>query len=63
MIPAAGTTREEVFQNLAAQFVPLNRFGAADEVSGLVAFLASERATFIPGASFDVDGGCKRSII
>jgi 3-oxoacyl-[acyl-carrier protein] reductase len=63
MVGATGPSREEVFQNLAAQFVPLGRFGVVEEVSGLVAFLASERATFITGASFDVDGGYTRSMI
>ncbi|GIF68306.1 short-chain dehydrogenase/reductase [Asanoa ishikariensis] len=50
-------TEEEFFAELAAQEVPLGRFGTVDEVSGLVAFLASDRASYITGASIDVAGG------
>jgi NAD(P)-dependent dehydrogenase (short-subunit alcohol dehydrogenase family) len=48
---------DEFFGQLAKAEVPLGRFGHADEVSGLVAFLASERASYIAGASIDVGGG------
>jgi 3-oxoacyl-[acyl-carrier protein] reductase len=41
---------------------PLGRIGSAQEISGLVAFLASERASFITGAAFTVDGGVFPSI-
>jgi NAD(P)-dependent dehydrogenase (short-subunit alcohol dehydrogenase family) len=42
---------------LAKAEVPMGRFGSVDEVSGLVAFLASDRASYITGAVVDVAGG------
>jgi len=37
--------------------VPLNRFGLPNEVSDLVLFLSSERASFITGSCVIIDGG------
>ena len=39
-----------------AQELPFGRFGRADEVGDTVAFLASERASWISGTSVVVDG-------
>jgi 3-oxoacyl-[acyl-carrier protein] reductase len=50
-------SEEEFFNKLAADEVPLGRFGTAEEVSGIVAFLASDRASYITGAVIDVAGG------
>ena len=48
---------DEFFAMLASDEVPLGRFGSADEVSGIVAFLASDRASYLTGTSIDVAGG------
>jgi NAD(P)-dependent dehydrogenase (short-subunit alcohol dehydrogenase family) len=40
----------------AASF-PIPRLGRPDEVAELVAFLASDRAAYITGASLDINGG------
>jgi NAD(P)-dependent dehydrogenase (short-subunit alcohol dehydrogenase family) len=54
---APGRPAGEFFAQLAADEVPLGRFGQPEEVAGLVAFLASDRASYIAGASIDIGGG------
>jgi NAD(P)-dependent dehydrogenase (short-subunit alcohol dehydrogenase family) len=53
---------DRFLERLAAEEVPMRRFGRPDEVAGIVAFLAGERASYITGASIDVSGGMGRYV-
>ncbi len=52
----------EAFRADAARQQPLGRIGRPEDVADLVVFLASERASFITGASITVDGGASRGV-
>jgi 3-oxoacyl-[acyl-carrier protein] reductase len=45
------------YREMVKPLIPLGRIGEPDEVAGLVAYLASEEAGFITGASYTIDGG------
>ena len=51
---------EAGYEDWAAD-VPLDRIGEPGELGDIVAFLASDRASFVNGAALPVDGGSTRS--
>jgi 3-oxoacyl-[acyl-carrier protein] reductase len=42
--------------------IPLKRLARPEEIANLIVFLASERASYITGAVFQVDGGCIKGL-
>lgn len=44
-----------------AASIPIRRHGRAEEIGDVVAFLASERASYVTGATIQVDGGVIQS--
>jgi len=51
-----GQSEAEVLKPRVAK-IPLGRMGAAGEIAAVAAFLASERASFVTGSAWAVDGG------
>jgi 3-oxoacyl-[acyl-carrier protein] reductase len=51
-----GQSEAEVLKPRVAK-IPLGRMGAPEEIAAAVVFLASERASFITGSAWAVDGG------
>lgn len=60
-----GTDREEAIQSFLDEERPgmeLGRRGHAEEVANVVAFLCSERASFVNGSNYRVDSGSVQTI-
>lgn len=55
------TDIEAVFKRFGAAH-PLGRIGEAEEVAEMVAYLASDRASFCTGGDFLIDGGLKAGL-
>jgi len=53
----------EAAQSEATSAIPLRRMGRPEEVADAVAFLASERASYITGSVVLLDGGLHRAMI
>ena len=59
---ASGKPKEEMIGVWAAQ-VPMRRLASPEEIAAAVAFLASERASYITGVTLQVDGGWVRGLL
>ncbi|WP_454725151.1 MULTISPECIES: SDR family oxidoreductase [Cupriavidus] len=52
----AGIAVEELYARLAGD-IPLGRVGHAEEAANVIAFLASQAASYVTGTSINIDGG------
>jgi 3-oxoacyl-[acyl-carrier protein] reductase len=58
----SGKTREQVLEAVGAGR-PLGRLAEAEEIASVVAFLCSDRASYVTGAAWSADGGTVPIII
>ena len=61
-VKSTGRTQESIMQEYEDK-IPLGRLGRPEELADLAVFLASPRASYITGATLQVDGGLIRSIM
>jgi 3-oxoacyl-[acyl-carrier protein] reductase len=59
---AQSISKEQIIATWALQ-VPMRRLASPEEIGAAVAFLASERASYITGVTLQVDGGWVRSLL
>jgi 3-oxoacyl-[acyl-carrier protein] reductase len=57
-----GTSRDDALEAARAK-IPTGRFGTEEEIAAVIAFLCSERASNVAGATWSVDGGAVPSFL
>jgi 3-oxoacyl-[acyl-carrier protein] reductase len=62
MAARTGATPEQVFAGWK-KLIPAGRLGRPEEFAAVVAFLASEKASYVNGVSLTIDGGTTRSLL
>lgn len=62
LVPAEGASAAAVLETIARRDIPMGRFGQPEEVAAVVALLASERAGYITGAAYNIDGGYTKAM-
>tara|TARA_Y100001947_G_C10176591_1_gene234696 strand:- start:337 stop:645 length:309 start_codon:yes stop_codon:yes gene_type:complete len=53
-------TKEDIEKSIAEN-IPMKRVGEAEDLAGLITFLASEKANYMTGLAVQVDGGSART--
>ena len=57
---SSGLKKEEIEKSIAEN-IPMKKVGEAEDLAGLITFLASEKADYMTGLAIQVDGGSART--